>query len=42
MVTVRLTSANEAMQSSLLGDEPLVFELGSEGIVGNELFQVRR
>lgn len=40
LVTVRLTSDNEAVAASVASEEPLMFQLGSEGIMGNELFQV--
>ena len=42
VVTVRLSSDNEAVRSAFSTDEPLVFELGSKGLVGNELFQVEQ
>ncbi|KAK9790950.1 hypothetical protein WJX73_008600 [Symbiochloris irregularis] len=40
LVTVRLTSENEAVAASVASEEPLMFQLGSDGIMGNELFQV--
>lgn len=40
VVTVRLRSDNEAISLGLTCDEPLQFELGSEGFLGNELYQV--
>lgn len=40
LVTVRLTSDNETVAASVASEEPLMFQLGSEGIMGNELFQV--
>ena len=39
MVTVRLTCA-EGTDQALASEQSLVFQLGSDGVMGNELFQV--